>query len=362
MEFKKIAAIRRKPAPEKVYNIATANHNYFAGGVLVHNCDDPNDPEKSESDADREGKVKKFRAYLTTRANDPKRTRCVVVQQRTHGSDVSGYCIHVINKESDESRKFRIVKLPTRARVREEIVFPRSQRKVIREPGELLHPSRFGEEEDKEAKRELGAYAYSARHDQEPAPLEGGVFSNAVWQRFKELPRKYQLFISGDLSFGATSATSSYVTYGLFAVSYPNFYLIDVFHKRCGFNAAKAGIINLLDRWEPVIGTVGTKLIEKKASGAAMLETLQDIVPGAIAFNPDQHGSKLQRAEVAAPVLESGNFYIMDNVGWFEEFKLEFINFGVADTDDYVDVTSQLIIFVQRKYRNRRSPITSMVR
>lgn len=334
------------------------------GGTYIL-VDDPNDPERAESDADREGKVKKFRAYLTTRANDPKRTKCAIVQQRTHDSDVSGYVLGVINKSSSDLRKFRIVKLPTRARTRTVIEFPRSKnpdgtpRRIIREPGTLMHPSRFGEEEDEEAKRDLGAYAYSARHDQEPAPLEGGVFSNAVWKTYKELPKNYQLYISGDLSFGSTSSTASYVTYGLFAVAYPDFYLVDVFHKRCGFNAAKAGILDLLDRWEPVLGSVGTKLIEKKASGSAMIENLQEIVPGALAFNPDAHGNKTQRAEVAAPVLESGNFYVREGVGWVEDFKVEFIKFGVYDTDDFVDIVSQLVIYVQRKYRNRRAPVTS---
>jgi predicted phage terminase large subunit-like protein len=147
----------------------------------------------------------------------------------------------------------------------------------------------------------------------------------------------------------------------LFAIAYPDFYLVDIFHKRCGFKAAQAGILELLDRWEPVLGTVGIKLIEKKASGAAIIENLQDIVPGAIAFNPDAFGDKTQRAELVAPVLESGNFYVRDNVGWFNDYQTEFINFTVCDTDDFVDITSQIIIYVQRKHRNRHAPVGSIV-
>ncbi|MBW4597006.1 MAG: hypothetical protein KME46_29945 [Brasilonema angustatum HA4187-MV1] len=363
MQRKTVKSVKRKAVPDKSYNIATANHNYFASGVLVHNCDDPNDPERSESDADREGKVKKFRAYLTTRANDPKRTKCIVVQQRTHESDVSGYIYNVINKDSSESYAFHVIKLPTRAKTFETILSPITGKELaVRHPGDLLHPHRFGEEEDAEARRELGAYAYNARHDQEPAPLEGGVFSHAVWKTFKELPQKYQLFISGDLSFGSTSSTASYVAVGLFAIAYPDFYLVDVFHQRCGFKAAKKGILDLIDRWEPVLGTVGVKLIEKKASGSAVIEDLQNEVPGVAAFNPDSHGNKTQRAEIVAPILESGNFYIREGVGWAEDFKVEFIKFGVYNTDDFVDCTSQIVIYAQQRFRrNRHVPIGSFV-
>jgi predicted phage terminase large subunit-like protein len=330
----------------------------IGGTYLI--VDDPNNPE-NESDVDREAKVKKLKSYLTTRANNPKKTKAVLVQQRTHEQDGSGYVLKVINKEASPAYRFRVIKLPTRSRIHETITFPRSGKVITRKPGELLHPSRFGEEEDAEAKRDLGAYGYSARHDQEPAPLEGGVFSHAVWKEFKELPQKTQLFISGDLSFGSTSNTASYVAIGLFAVAYPDFYLVDTFHKRCGFKAAKTGILDMLNRWEPVLGTVGYKLIEKKASGSAMIEQLGEEIPGVIPFNPDIYGDKKQRAELIAPVLESGNFYIKEGVGWGADYKLEFINFGVYDTDDYVDMTSQVIIHVQRKMRNKRSPVTSIV-
>ncbi|NJM69273.1 MAG: hypothetical protein HC862_03035 [Scytonema sp. RU_4_4] len=360
MQRKIVKAIKRKPAPEQTYNIATANRNYFAGGILIHNCDDPNNPEK-ESDVVREGALTKFKNYLTTRANDPKRTKTIVVQQRTHESDVSGYIIKTAAEEKDPSRRFKIVKLPTRARKNETVVFPRSKTVVERKAGELLHPHRFGEEEDAEAKRDLGAYAYSARHDQEPAPLEGGVFSKAVWQTFTELPARYELIISGDLSFGSTSTTASFVSVGLFAIAYPNFYLIDLFHKRCGFNDAQKGIRELINRNEPVYGIIATKLIEKKASGAAMIEKLQEEFPGVLAFNPDEFGSKEQRAQLIAPAFESGNFHIKDGVGWLESVKIEFVKFGVYDTDDIVDMTSQAMIYYQLKMRKRRSPVSSIV-
>lgn len=322
--------------------------------------DDPNNPEK-ESDVVREGALTKFKNYLTTRANDPKRTKTIVVQQRTHESDVSGYIIKTAAEEKDPSRRFKIVKLPTRAHKNETVVFPRSKTVVERKAGELLHPHRFGEEEDAEAKRDLGAYAYSARHDQEPAPLEGGVFSKAVWQTFTELPARYELIISADLSFGSTSSTASFVSVGLFAIAYPNFYLIDLFHKRCGFNDAQKGIRELINRNEPVYGIIATKLIEKKASGAAMIEKLQEEFPGVLSFNPDEFGSKEQRAQLIAPAFESGNFHIKHGVGWLESVKIEFVKFGVYDTDDIVDMTSQAMIYYQLKMRKRRSPVSSIV-
>lgn len=44
LEIKEIKAVRKSAiiTPDYVYNLRVKdNHNYFAHGVLVHNCDDP---------------------------------------------------------------------------------------------------------------------------------------------------------------------------------------------------------------------------------------------------------------------------------------------------------------------------------
>ena len=46
MQRRIVKSIRRKKeVPDYVYNIEVKdNNNYFANNILVHNCDDPNDP------------------------------------------------------------------------------------------------------------------------------------------------------------------------------------------------------------------------------------------------------------------------------------------------------------------------------
>jgi predicted phage terminase large subunit-like protein len=337
-------------------------------GALRIIGDDLNNPEKVESDVIREGCKKKWKDYSTTRQNDPKTTAIIIVQQRTHQDDISGYEL-----SSPDAPKWKLIKLPTRCEKTETIVFPRSGRTIERSPesaifrdkdgneikemlGPYLHPDRFGKEEDDSARQKLGAYMYSGRHDQEPAPLEGGIFSLAKWQKWQNLPGKYELAISVDPSFGSTSKTASYVVVQLWAIAYPNFYLIHQKRKRCGFSETKQMIRDMVEEYS-YLGFISRKLIEKKASGADIIEDLKEVFSGIVAISPKD--DKEIRARAIAPYFESGNIWLPDN-SIADDVETEFITFPNGSTDDQVDSAGQLILYYAKKNRSaKRLPATS---
>ena len=191
------------------------------GDILIF--DDANNPEKAESEKDRKKTEKRFRDYAFGRRNSAKTAAILVVQQRTHKKDVSGVILDSLN-EGD----WEIIKLPTRAKIYTQVKFPRSGKIIERFPGDYIQPSRHGEAEDREARKVLGSLMYSGRHDQSPIDEEGGIFPRK-WHRIalEKLPQRRSLAISVDSTFGSTSATASYVVVGLWAVSRPNFILID---------------------------------------------------------------------------------------------------------------------------------------
>jgi predicted phage terminase large subunit-like protein len=73
------------------YNLRVGpHHNYFADGVLVHNCDDLNDPNDVESPSVRAATVHWVREVMPDRLNNMQQSAIINVQQRTHEQDATG--------------------------------------------------------------------------------------------------------------------------------------------------------------------------------------------------------------------------------------------------------------------------------
>ena len=317
----------------------------IGGDVII--CDDPNNPEGIESRKVREREEKRYRDYIFGRRNSPN-AKAILIQQRSHRRDISGV---TINEISDGD--WEILVLPTRSRSHTEIRFPLSDRRVIREPGDFLHPERHGEKEDKEALKTLGSLMYSGRHDQTPIAQEGGIFPRK-WHRIAidKLPDRKQLAISVDSTFGSKSATASFVVVGVWAIAYPNFICLDVWRKRAGFNETKKAIRDIRSKWLR-LGDVPVTLIENKANGADIIEDLSAEFPGIIPINPRQ--SKEARAQAISPYFESGNVWFLSepDAPWFDELTLEFEEFPTGEDNDQVDMTSQVISYYVHRWRQQ---------
>jgi len=83
-----------------VYDIQVEGHsNFFAGGVLVHNCiivDDPNAASEAFSEATIQATIDWWDGAMSTRLNDPKTGAFVIIQQRLAEDDLTG---HILSKD-----------------------------------------------------------------------------------------------------------------------------------------------------------------------------------------------------------------------------------------------------------------------
>ena len=86
---------------------------------------------------------------------------------------------------------------------------------------------------------------------------------------------------------------------------------------------------------------VQLKLVEDKANGPAVIQSLRHEIGGIVAVNPE--GGKVSRAAAAVPRLESGNWYLPHPIlfPWVEEFISECAAFPAGAHDDQVDAWSQ---------------------
>jgi predicted phage terminase large subunit-like protein len=305
--------------------------------------DDPNNPEKVESDNIREATQKKFKDYSVTRRDNPIDTFVVAVQQRTHNEDVSGFILKNLPE-------YTHLCLPTEAEDDEVINFPKSDRQVIRRKGDLLHPSRFGVEQNEEAKTTLGSYMYAGRHQQRPVPREGGMVKYEWFRRYRVPPAHFeQIVLSLDSSSKAKelNAPWSATIWGIWA---GNYYLLSVLTKRMEYPEGKRTVGNLMLRWRP-----NATLIEDKSTGQSLIQEYRlngvedefekkhyfSIIP----IEPE--GDKVTRMSVESPAIEAGRVWLPESASWLPEYELVMTTFPLSAIADPVDSTSQFLNYIR---------------
>lgn len=161
--------------PSRVFNIRVKrNHNYFANGVLVHNCDDPISAKKARSKAVRDNCLLWWNETIATRGISRKVAK-VVIMQRLHTNDLAGW---LMENEPDD---WEVIILPMRyepGRMRTTMLGWYDLREGGYKPS-LLYPKLFPEPEVQKLERKLGEYATAGQLAQRPMPEGGGIIKTA---------------------------------------------------------------------------------------------------------------------------------------------------------------------------------------
>ena len=292
-------------------------------GGLSHVYDDPNDPDKVETDIIRDRTLRRYKDYSVGRRNDPINYSIIVVQQRTHQKDISGYIL-----ENDP--EFTTLILPTVAETDETIVFPKSGSIVERSRGDLLHPDRFGIKQVEEAKQTLGAYMFASRHQQRPVPREGGILKENYWGYYLKAPPCTFKVWAWDTAQEAKKQ-NDYSAGVLMGLWNNNYYVLDVFCDRLEFPELKRRIRLLYER-----DRTSAVIIEKKSSGHSLLQELnRNTTLPLIAQDVDR--DKIARVNAIAPTVEAGKVLLPHNAPWLADFIAETASFPNAAHDDRVD-------------------------
>jgi predicted phage terminase large subunit-like protein len=82
-------------------------------------------------------------------------------------------------------------------------------------------------------------------------------------------------------------------------------------------------------------------LIEDKANGSAIIQTLQRQIIGVVGITPK--GGKVARVNAVAPAIESGHVYLPADTLWAEALVEQFTAFPAGAHDDMVDACSQCL-------------------
>jgi predicted phage terminase large subunit-like protein len=202
---------------DATYNLRVGpNHNYFANGFLLHNCDDPHSVDDANSDAKRESVTTLFKEAVTSRLNNPDRSAIVVVMQRLHERDVSGVIL-------DSDMGYDHIMLPMRFDPYRKCVTRLGYEDPREEDGELLFPDRFPEHVVDRDEAAMGPYATAGQYAQSPEPRGGGILKDHWWQLWdkKEYPDIEYIVASLDTAYTtkAENDPSALTIWGVFSAS-----------------------------------------------------------------------------------------------------------------------------------------------
>lgn len=298
-------------------------------------ADDLHDPQ----DIDRGGTtielvVNHWTQTISTRRN--KGAKRILTQQRVDVDDVAGDCIrrgyvHLnLPQEFDPEKRCKTFLFED----------PRQ------EAGELLNPELFNAQQNQEAKETLDEFHYAAQHQQEPVP-KGGRIIKEEWlqQTYTEVPARFDtVLFSLDCAFKDTKS-SDFVAGTVWGVVGRKVYLLPFgIHARLSFSSTVEETLSLL-KAHPEIKA---KVVEEKANGSAVIDTLRKNVPGVIGWDPGNN-SKLGRCSAVSYRFRAGDIILPhENIcSWVAKYKIELTRFPKMRNDDWVDSTSMALLYLE---------------
>jgi len=375
---KTVKAIRKsnKEIPSKVYNIQVQdNHNYFANGCLLHNCDDPNSARDAVSELDRDARVMWFESVWSTRGNNPKTDCKLVIQQRIHEMDISG---SILSKDENNLWTKLILAMEfSPSRRSKTIILPSTGGKIWEDPrkseNELLWPDRIGIEELEKIKAGLGnAYRISGQLNQNPSPESGGIIKKAwfKWWKYADPPPILHTIMSIDTALdsdvNAENAYSAVTTWGLFEDDHKvmNLILLALWRGKLEYPDLRKFIQRLANNYlddkfndpKPISdrNSPDVILIEDKATGMALVRDLHRAGVLATRFNPNKYGDKITRVRLTTHLIENGRVWLpakppsYKQLRTYSEEMLEAAgSFPVQDSRDLVDTMTMCLLRLQ---------------
>jgi len=296
--------------------------------------DDPHSAEDAHSPAALIEAERIFKETLPTRLVSPEHSAIVIVMQRLNENDVSGIIL-------SDDYGYEHLCLPMEYERDRHCKTSIGWEDWRKEEGELLFPDRFPAHVVERDKKLMGSHAVAGQFQQRPSAKGGSVFLDHG-QRFylpKDIPEKFdQVICSWDCTFKDTDG-SDYVVGQIWGRKDANCYLLDQVRDRMSFTNTKKAVVSLKASRDDIRAV----LIEDKANGPAIIDSLKMEVPGLLPVEPD--GSKLARAHAITYLWEAGNIYLphKDIAPWVTRLTDEMSSFPFGANDDQVDSMTQAV-------------------
>jgi predicted phage terminase large subunit-like protein len=312
--------------------------------------DDPyKNRKEAESKTTRDSIEEGFSSSLSTRLS-PEYSMTLLTHTRWVENDISGT---IIAKEEEAKREASEKGVPFKPN------WLIITKKAVNEDGTTLWPSRFNKEYFDNL--DISNKDFLALYQGEPVSDSGNLIRREWIQYWTTLPKFNELTLSADLAFRKTNS-SDFVVLQVWGRNGFNHYLVKEIHARLSFTETLTHVRSLLQQFPQI----STKLIEGKANGDALIDTLKRQTGGVVTIEPK--GDKESRLNATLHLWEGLNVFLPEHYRGTEEL----LSFPRAKNDDRVDAASQYLnwaktragkiltqdeIFAHPKYNNGINPL-----
>lgn len=345
---KRIFGVSVSESLDKKEEYGIANHKGFVmgaginAGITGNGCEllIVDDPYKNSNEANsstyREAVSRVFKDSCLTRLHPG--GVCVVIHTRWHEDDL----IAELSRDSDTI----VINIP---------LVCDSEKDVLERPiGETLLPEMgMGSNFAEETKKRVGLKVFNALYQGHPSIDGGEMFKRETIRYYTEqtLPNNFdEQTISCDLSFGGIKKQNDPCAIQVWGRVGANHYLLKRIKKRMTFTEMCEKIKLISIEYPLAI----KKIVEKKANGQAVIDSLNNVIGGFVAYDPGMT-DKVGRANAITPYYESGNVYLpcakIDPT--IEEMVDEMLKFPNSEHDDEVDAMTQYLNSYQYRTSGR---------
>lgn len=219
---------------------------------------------------------------------------------------------------------------------------------AIMPSGNPLWPEFWTLDELQRIKASIPISKWNAQYQQQPTAEEGALIKREWWKRWdRNRPPQVEAVIqSWDTAFAKTERAnySACTTWGVFmhpdsnGKDQPNIILLHAYKEKLEFPELKKMVRHLYSEWEP-----DQLVVEKRASGAALVYELRAMGIPLTEFTPSRGNDKIARVNAITDIFSSGYVWA-PMTSWADEVIEECASFPFGENDDYVDSTSQALL------------------
>lgn len=323
----------------------------FGGSLVI--VDDPyKNGEEADSQDNREKISSTFRDSVLTRVRGVGNA-CIVIHTRWRDDDLIG--------ELEKTGDWIVINIP-------EVWESGIDRYLNRKIGEPLCPELgFTVEWCEMQKKSLGMKKWMALHQGKPYIESGNLIQKSDIKYYTKTTRPLsfeELTLSCDLSFGGKREDNDPCCMTLWGRNGADHYLLKIINRKMNY----PDVIREIRTLSSLYPQMRKKIVERKANGQAVIDTLNSEIGGIVAYSPKE--SKEARLQLVLPYFEAGNVFFPNQEiePKIEEFEQQLLRFPKTTHDDFVDTITQYLLNYEYRYGgkidtdNRYSQFAKIIR
>lgn len=295
--------------------------------------DDPIKPEEANSDSTRKKTNDWFQSTLFSRLDDKKRSVMIIVMQRLHVNDLTGFAL--------DGGGFKKLSFPAIATG--DAYIPVSATETYhRKDGEPLH----AEYEDlitlEKIRDQIGTYNFVSQYQQSPETPSGGLIKRKhihIIDYYPKIGQDGYCWVSIDSAL-STSETADFSALTLGYSNADGHFVLYVERGRWDYETLQAKALSYVRRF----GDNVTFIVEAAGSGISLIQFLRKTQRHC--FHHQAKRDKIERASLVLPFFVAERVHVCNvksRNGWVEDFINELLTFPNGRHDDQVDSLVQAL-------------------